>query len=160
VQINEVVNTAVALVSPLLESRVSVKTKLARNLPKVEADPTEMEQVLVNLIMNALDAMPVGGELALRTDVAYPDTVLSDQGERQRQYVLITVADTGIGIPEDVQTRIFEPCFTTKPGKGDGMGLSSAYGIVRQHEGHIAVQSVPGAGTKFSVYLPTMATLS
>jgi signal transduction histidine kinase len=73
--------------------------------------------------------------------------------------VLITVTDTGIGIPEDIQARIFEPCLTTKPGKGVGLGLSSSFAIVRQHKGRISVQSIPGAGTKFSIYLPVAATL-
>jgi two-component system, cell cycle sensor histidine kinase and response regulator CckA len=155
VQINEVVNTALDLVSPLLESRVRVKTELARGLPIVEADAVEIEQVFVNLIMNALDAMPAGGELMLRSEVA---TIPSHQGETPGQYVLITVADTGIGIAKDLQSRIFEPCFTTKPGRGAGLGLASVYGIVRQHQGHIAVHSVLGEGAKFCVYLPVMAT--
>jgi two-component system cell cycle sensor histidine kinase/response regulator CckA len=157
VRINEVVNTALELVHPLLGNEIHLKTELRPGLPALEADPAEIEQVLVNLIINALDAMPEGGELALRTEVAYRDTVPSDEGERPRQYVLITVADTGIGIPEDLQARIFEPSFTTKPGKGAGLGLSSAYGIVRQHGGQIAVQSAPGAGTTFSIYLPVVA---
>lgn len=157
VRINEVVNTALELVHPLLGNEIHLKTELRPGLPALEADPAEIEQVLVNLIINALDAMPEGGELKLRTEVACPDTVPSDEGERPRQYVLITVADTGIGIPEDLQARIFEPSFTTKPGKGAGLGLSSVYGIVRQHGGQIAVQSAPGAGTTFSIYLPVVA---
>jgi two-component system, cell cycle sensor histidine kinase and response regulator CckA len=159
VRINEVVNAALELVSPLLKSGIHVKTELRSGLPILEADPTEIEQVLVNLIMNALDAMPEGGELVLRTEVVRRDIVLGHKGDRPSQSVLITVADTGIGIPEDVLDRIFEPFFTTKPGRGAGLGLSSAYGIVRQHEGQITVESAPGVGTKFSIYLPVMATL-
>jgi two-component system cell cycle sensor histidine kinase/response regulator CckA len=157
VRINEVVDTALDLARPLLGSGIHLQTELRSGLPNVEADPSEIEQVIINLIMNARDAMPQGGELIIRTDVADGDAIPSDKGERARQYVLITVADTGTGIPEDLQTRVFDPFFTTKPGKGAGLGLSSAYGIVRQHKGLITVQSAPGAGTKFNIYLPVMA---
>jgi two-component system, cell cycle sensor histidine kinase and response regulator CckA len=159
VRINEVVNTALELVRPLLRSEIHLKTELRSGLPLVEADPTEIEQVLVNLIMNALDAMPEGGELVLRTEVARRHIVLGHKGDRPSPSVLITVADTGIGIPEDVLDRVFEPWFTTKPGRGAGLGLSSAYGIVHQHNGQITVESAPGAGTKFSIYLPVIAAL-
>jgi two-component system, cell cycle sensor histidine kinase and response regulator CckA len=158
VSINEVVETALELVRPLLGNAIRLKTDLQPNLPALEADPGELEQVLVNLFMNALDAMPEGGELALRTELAGPAlTTPVDKDETPRQYILISVADTGIGIPEDLQSRIFEPSFTTKPGKGAGLGLSSAYGIVRQHGGYITVQSAPAAGAKFNIYLPVAA---
>jgi two-component system, cell cycle sensor histidine kinase and response regulator CckA len=157
VHINEVVKTALELVQPLLGNRIRLKTELQQGLPALEADPGELEQVLVNLVMNAMDAMPEGGELELRTELACPATIPGDKDETPRQYVLISVADTGVGIPEDFQTRIFEPSFTTKPGNGAGLGLSSAYGIVCQHGGRITVQSSPGAGAKFNIYLPVMA---
>jgi PAS domain S-box-containing protein len=156
VQINEVVNTALELASPLLGNKIHLKMDLQSGLPAVEADPAEIEQVLVNLIMNAVDAMPEGGALELHTGLAGRDGVRSGS-EKAKQSVFITVADTGIGIPEDVQSRIFEPSFTTKPGKGAGLGLSSAYAIVRQHKGRIIVQSAPGAGATFSIYLPVAA---
>ena len=118
--------------------------------PTLEADASRMEQVLVNLILNALDAMPEGGELAIRTELVSGDMVSGEKDEARKQFVLITVADTGIGIPENLQPNIFDPFFTTKPdGKGAGLGLSSARAIVRQHDGYIKVQSAPGAGTKF-----------
>jgi signal transduction histidine kinase len=121
----------------------------------VVADPSRIEQVLVNLILNALDAMPEGGELALHTEVAPADVVSTGENERTKQFVVITVADTGVGIPENLQSTVFDPFFTTKPdGKGAGLGLSSAYEIVRQHNGYVKVQSAPGAGTKFSIYFP------
>lgn len=132
VHINEVVKTALELVQPLLGNEIRLKTELQQGLPALEADPGELEQVLVNLVMNALDAMPEGGELELRTELAFPATTPGDKDEKPRQYVLISVTDTGIGIPEDFQTRIFELSFTTKPGKGAGLGLSSAYGIIHQ----------------------------
>lgn len=159
VQINNVINTAIELASPVLGSGIHLRTDLQSGLPEVEADPVEIEQVLVNLIMNAVDAMPEGGELGLHTEIALCEVIPNTESASPTRFVLITVTDTGIGIPEDIQARIFEPCLTTKPGKGVGLGLSSAFGIVRQHRGRISVQSILGAGTKFSIYLPAVATL-
>jgi signal transduction histidine kinase len=157
VQINDIVNSALELAGPLLKSRVKVKTELGCSLPAVEADISRMEQVLINLILNALDAMPDGGELTVQTEVVSDDSVSARKNENAAQFVLTTIADTGTGIPENLQESIFDPFFTTKPdGKGAGLGLSSASEIVRQHKGHIKVQSAPGAGTKFRVYLPVM----
>lgn len=154
VQINEVVNSAIELARPLFRGRVRVKTELSDRLPAVQADPLRLEQVFVNLILNSLDAMPKGGKLTLGTGLVRQHTV-GRTNEENKEFVLITVADTGIGIPDDIQHNIFDPFFTTKRhGKGVGLGLSSAQQIVRQHNGHIDVQSTPGAGTKFSVYLP------
>src|SRR5262249_26037613 len=159
VQINDLAKIALELVHPLLKDRVSVKTELG-SVPAVQVDPTRIEQVLVNLILNALDAMPEGGELTLGTAlVEHPAAaeVESDEGEGNgtTSFVCVTVADTGIGIPEDIQKNIFDPFFTTKPeGKGSGLGLATAHAVVRQHSGFIKVQSAPGAGTKFSIYLP------
>lgn len=159
VSINDVVKTALELVQPLFGNAIRLKIDLQPDLPALEADPGELEQVLVNLFMNALDAMPHGGALEIRTEVARTAATPGDKGrnETARQHVLLTVADTGSGIPEDLHERIFEPSFTTKPGKGAGLGLSSAHGIVQQHGGHITVQSTPGAGTKFNIYLPVTA---
>jgi signal transduction histidine kinase len=155
IQINPVVNTALELVRPLVKNEVGVKTELSHRLPAVQADSSQLEQVLVNLILNALDAMPDGGELALRTELVSGDAMPGGNNEEKKQFVLVTVADTGIGIPENLLLHIFEPFSTTKPiGVGTGLGLSSAQWIVHQHNGHIKVQSVPGAGTKFSIYLP------
>lgn len=155
IQINEVVNAALELVGPLVKNAVGVKTELSHRLPALQADSSQLEQVLVNLILNALDAMPDGGELALCTELVSGDAMPGGNNEEKKQFVLVTVADTGIGIPENLLLNIFEPFSTTKPtGVGTGLGLSSAQWIVRQHNGHIKVQSVPGAGTKFSIYLP------
>ena len=155
VQINEVVNAALELAHPLLKSRVRVKTEMSDSLPAMQADFSRLEQVLVNLILNAVDAMPEGGELTLGTKLVSSDALHGRKNEGNEQFVLITVADTGIGIPEKLRPSVFDPFLTTKPGgKGAGIGLSSAQAIVRQHNGHIEVQSTPGAGTKFSVYLP------
>jgi two-component system cell cycle sensor histidine kinase/response regulator CckA len=155
VQINEVVNAVLELARPLIKSPVRVKTEVSHCLPAVQADSSKLEQVLLNLILNALDAMPDGGELAVSTELVSGDAVPGGKNEDKERFVLITVADNGIGIPEDLRLSIFDPFFTTKPvGKGAGLGLSSAQLIVRQHNGHIKVQSAPGAGTKFSIYLP------
>jgi len=155
IQINEVVNEALELVRPLVKSDVSVKTELSNHLPSMQADSCQLEQVLVNLILNALDAMPDGGELSVCTELVSGDAIPCGNAEEKKQFVLVTVADTGIGIPEDRLLNIFEPFSTTKPiGAGTGLGLSSAQLIVHQHNGHINVESVSGAGTKFSIYLP------
>jgi PAS domain S-box-containing protein len=123
----------------------------------VEADPTRLQQVLMNLAVNARDAMPEGGELS----IGLSDLALAQDAPRllpdmpPGEYVCLTVCDTGGGIPGDVLPHIFEPFFTTKSrGKGTGLGLAQVYGIVRQHEGVIDVQSEPGEGTVFSIYLP------
>ena len=149
------VTPPVAHASQLVASRVRVKTEISPHLPKVAADSSRLEQVLVNLIRNALDAMPEGGELTLCTQLASNAAVPAGANERSKQFVVVTVADTGIGIPENLQRSIFDPFFTTKPdGEGAGLGLSSAQAIVRQHNGHIDVQSAPGAGSTFRIFLP------
>jgi signal transduction histidine kinase len=159
VQINQVVESAVELVRPMIGSNVRLTVNLNPDLPSIEAAPREIEQVLVNLMLNALDAMPTGGELTVETKLSAPDAVTSHEGERPEGFIAITVADNGVGIPESLQPKIFEPFFTTKPpGKGIGLGLATAYGIVRQHHGSIEVESQPGAGTRFTVYLPMRST--
>ena len=157
VQVNDVVNAALELVRPLIKSEVHIKTEVSHCLPAVQADSSKLEQVLLNLILNAIDAMPDGGELVVCTELVSGDAVQDGNNEGKKQLVLITVADTGIGIPENLLPSIFEPFFTTKPiGVGAGLGLSSAQLIVHEHDGHIRVESAPGAGTKFSVYLPVL----
>ena len=138
--------------------RESIRIELA--LPplgvEVEGDPAQLEQVLLNLCVNASDAMPDGGTLTIAARVAE----LLPRAEvpawvRPGPHVVLEVADTGVGIPRELVERIFEPFFTTKPpGKGTGLGLSTVYGIVRQHRGQVRVQSQPGVGTRFEVWLP------
>jgi two-component system cell cycle sensor histidine kinase/response regulator CckA len=155
VQISSLVTEALNLVLPLLQ-KIQVHTNVGQGIPEVEIDPTEIEQVLVNLIMNARDAMPEGGELTITTELEdSTPAAASTEGEGQQQFVVISVADTGTGIAEEIQPQIFEPFFTTKTAeKGTGLGLSSAHGIVKQHRGKITVWSEPGKGTKFTVHLP------
>jgi len=121
---------------------------------KVRIDPTQLEQVIVNLAVNARDALPAGGAIRVRTDLVRRSDELSPTPEEKR-YVRIRFSDTGTGIPADVLEHIFEPFFTTKdPGRGTGLGLAMVYGIVRQHQGSIEVRSEEGRGTEFTILLP------
>ena len=150
-QINNVIRDVLQILRPLLRQAISVRTDLYDKLPLIDADRTQMEQVLINLIVNALDAMPGRGELKI-------STMPGDHGKNPaapRDFITLIVSDTGAGIPEDLQSTIFEPFFTTKPaGKGTGLGLSTVHAIVQQHRGRIEVRSAPGAGTAFIISLP------
>jgi two-component system, cell cycle sensor histidine kinase and response regulator CckA len=143
----------------LIREDVDLVVTASESPVAVWADPGQLEQVLVNLAVNARDAMPDGGTLSIATDrVHVGDERAAQLGARPGEYVLVTVADTGCGMSEEVAARIFEPFFTTKDlGKGTGLGLSTVYGIVTQAGGHVRVRSIPGAGTTFTVFLPATA---
>jgi signal transduction histidine kinase len=150
---NQLISKALVLAGPLLRTEsINLIENLNPDLPDVDVDPVEMEQVILNLMLNARDAMPNGGQLTVSTEVCVrpSDVAIRDA---DKQCVAITVSDTGSGIPQGDLDHIFEPFFTTKP-NGIGLGLASAHGIVRQHGGDIRVQSVLGSGTRFTVYLP------
>ena len=131
--------------------------ELATNLPPVKADPGMMEQILMNLAVNARDAMPSGGQVIIGTEVQVIDAASAelDPKTRQGRFACLTVRDTGTGIAPENMSRIFEPFFTTKGvGKGTGLGLATVFGIAEQHQGWVDVSSKVGVGTTFRVFLP------
>jgi PAS domain S-box-containing protein len=142
-----------------LDSRVTLRTDFPPDLPMVEGDPSQLHQAILNLCMNARDAMPEGGvlELSLASVIA-PDPT-SGEPPVLRPYVCLTVRDTGVGMDEHVRARMFEPFFTTKgPGRGTGLGLAMVYGIVRNHGGFLEVDSEVGRGTSVRMHLPVAGT--
>ena len=154
-------NTALKKVEPMLRRMIGEDIVLTVNGRAtngyVRVDPGQVEQVVMNLVVNARDAMPQGGRLNVETsDAVLDDAAVADIPDgRPGDYVMLSVSDTGVGMPPEVRARIFEPYFTTKDvGKGTGLGLSTVYGIVRQSDGHIALSSEVGLGTTFRVYLP------
>lgn len=146
-----------AMLGRLLGAQIDLRLDFAGDVGCVRVDPGQFDQVIVNLAVNARDAMPEGGALTLRTSRAHLAAPLARAGESvpPGTYVLIEVADTGVGIAKEILGNIFDPFFTTKPtGAGTGLGLSTVYGIVRQTGGFVFVDSAPGDGTVFSIYLP------
>jgi signal transduction histidine kinase len=154
-------NVVIEEIQRLLERLLGDEVKLTMSMEalagSVRADRGQLEQVLMNLVANARDAMPTGGKLEVATGdcEVTPEFVRLHPGTKPGAYVVIAISDTGTGMSAEVKARIFEPFFTTKPrGKGTGLGLSTVYGIVQQVGGFLLVDSEPGLGTTFKIYLP------
>ncbi len=155
--LNRIVADMEKMLRRLVDENIEFVVYLESHLKSVKADPGQIEQVVMNLVVNARDAMPQGGRLTIKTTNIYLDEVYVRQyfDLQAGPYVMLTVSDTGIGIDEEIQPHIFEPFFTTKEvDKGTGLGLATVYGIVKQSGGHISVFSQPDKGTTFRVYLP------
>jgi len=162
IDVNDVVMNLDKMLRSLISENIELKTMLADDIEAARVDPNQLEQVIMNLAINARDAMPEGGTLTVETANA---TLDDDYASRHvsvipGDYVMIAVTDTGCGMSEEIKARIFEPFFTTKPaGRGTGLGLSTVYGIVKQSGGNIWLYSEPGKGTTFKIYLPAIEAL-
>ena len=150
--LNGVVLELETMLRPLIGEDVALATRLDPALGPIEADPGQLHQVVMNLVVNARDAMPAGGNISIET--ANADVAENDDAMEPGKYVTLTVRDTGEGIDDELLQQIFEPFFTTKPsGKGTGLGLATVYGIVKQSGGYVAVDSELGVGSAFTIYL-------
>jgi PAS domain S-box-containing protein len=157
VSLNSIVKESLEIIGRTFDKLITVDVDLDDAISTVEADTGQIQQVLINLCVNARDAMPAGGTLTISTEerTLTAEEARNRSGARPGRYVVLSVSDTGTGIDRETLQRIFEPFFTTKEkGKGTGLGLSMVYGVVNNHGGHIHVQSTPGAGAAFHIYLP------
>jgi len=156
--LHRVIHDTVLLLERSIDRRIEIRLELGAPCPMVVGDPSQLENALLNLCINARDAMPEGGLLTLRTREVELDREYCSQARFEvdpGSYVRLEIQDTGHGIPEEIRERVFEPFFTTKPrGKGTGLGLAAVYGIVRDHRGLLELESRPGQGTCFSLLLP------
>jgi two-component system, cell cycle sensor histidine kinase and response regulator CckA len=164
INLNSVVEDLNKMIGRVIGADIELRTELDRSLGNVRVDPGQLEQVILNLIVNARDAMPAGGVLTLRTEhwnLTADDAARAPYRVVPGPYVRLTVSDTGFGMPDSVLSQVFEPFFTTKPrGKGSGLGLSTAYGIVKQSAGYIWIASQPGRGTDIEIYLPRVEEMA
>ena len=157
--LNQLARDIVALIAETFPRTVTFQSKLQDRLPLLLADQNQMQQIVLNFCVNARDAMPQGGTITLTTSTQSGANLARLGADPARHYACLAVADTGTGITPEVRTRIFEPFFTTKPvNQGTGLGLAVVYGIVVAHHGFVDVESTPGKGSTFSVYLPLAET--
>ena len=160
VNLNEEVRHAAALLERTLPSAVRIELDLQPDLPPVQADAIQMEQVLMNLAVNASDAMPDGGTLTIRTEtlVLEESDCIDNPDAQPGPHAVLTITDTGVGMAAGTIRNIYTPFFTTKTiGKGAGLGLAMVFGIVKEHGGHMTCASEPGQGATFRVFLPAIA---
>jgi signal transduction histidine kinase len=160
IDINLLISNMDGLIRRAIGAQLEIKTALGDNLWQVLVDRSQLENALLNLAINARDAMPNGGRLAIETSNIRVDGagLAGEAGFAPGDYLLITVSDTGTGMDKETLSRAFEPFFTTKDvGKGSGLGLSMVYGFVKQSHGHIRIHSELGQGTTFKIYLPRAA---
>ena len=161
IDLNELVVEMEKLLRRVIGERFDLQSQPEAEIGRVKADPSQIEQVVLNLGVNARDAMPRGGKLIIRTENVRLDRAAASQlsaSLKPGDYVMLSVTDTGAGMDEETMSHIFEPFFTTKgPGKGTGLGLATVYGIVRQTGGGISVESEPGKGSIFRIYLPQVS---
>jgi len=156
--INQIVSNTEKMLRRLIKENIEFTVVLEPNLDCVNADPGQIEQVIMNLVVNGRDALPMGGKLRIQTSNVRMDHVPRHAaGVRPGDFVLLEVTDTGMGMDHETQAHVFEPFFTTKKvGHGTGLGLATVYGIVKQSNGHIEMQSTLGRGTSFKIYLPAV----
>jgi PAS domain S-box-containing protein len=160
-QVRHIISEIVRILKETFPKSIQIQTDVLKELWTISGDPTQLHQVLMNLCVNARDAMPSGGTLSITVKNLFIDENYAQMNidARAGPYIAITVSDSGTGIPPKILERIFEPFFTTKePGKGTGLGLSTSYGIVKGHGGFIHVYSEVGKGTRFKIYLPAFET--
>jgi two-component system cell cycle sensor histidine kinase/response regulator CckA len=161
--LNKVISDLHMMLQRLIREDIQLVTVLEPSLGKIKVDPGQLEQIIINLVVNARDAMPGGGKLTIETEnVNLDENYARSHSEVDAgAYVMVAVSDTGLGMDSETVSRIFDPFFTTKEkGVGTGLGLSTVYGIVKQHRGHVTVYSEPGHGTTFKIYLPQVQQAS
>ena len=155
VDLNRAIRTAASLIRPIIRENVELDIQLNPDIPPIWADESQLEHVILNLAVNARDAMPEGGRFILRTDVEHVEYDPRRPWMPAGDYVTLTASDSGIGIDEDVLPHVFEPFFSTKPvGAGSGLGLAMVYGIIKQSHGYIDVESEVGVGAVFTLFFP------
>jgi len=162
IEVNPHIENVTKLLEKTISKLISIKLELGDALPPVLSDPAHLEHVIMNLSVNARDAMPNGGQIVIRSEQIAVDRKFCEEHQEAKpgDYIRITVSDQGDGIDREILPRIFEPFFTTKEfGKGTGLGLAMVYGIIKSHKGFIIVSSSPGKGTAFSLYLPVVHML-